>query len=56
VGGPRPHGPEEGDLALVSGSETQPQDPLIVGKMGAGETPAYRGLACVVFEELPLSE
>lgn len=37
------------------GSETQPPDPFISAKMGAANTPAYRGTAYVVFEELPLS-
>ncbi|MFO0005521.1 MAG: hypothetical protein ACK559_30765, partial [bacterium] len=30
-------------------------DPFISAKMGAANTPAYRGTAYVVFEELPLS-
>jgi hypothetical protein len=37
-----------------SGNETQQPDPFIAAKMGAGVTPAYRGTAYVVFEELPL--
>jgi hypothetical protein len=36
------------------GSETQTPDPLIVAKEGAANAPAYRGLAYVVFERLPL--
>jgi hypothetical protein len=36
------------------GDETQPPDPLIVAKEGADNAPAYRGLAYVVFERLPL--
>ena len=36
------------------GHETQPPDPLIVAKEGADNAPAYRGLAYVVFERLPL--
>ena len=37
------------------GSEAQAPDPFISAKMGAANTPAYRGTAYVVFEELPLS-
>ena len=37
------------------GDETQAPDPFISAKMGAGNTPAYRGTAYVVFEELPLA-
>lgn len=37
------------------GDETQTADPFIAAKMGAANTPAYRGTAYVVFEELPLS-
>ena len=36
------------------GDEAQTADPFIVAKMGAANTPAYRGTAYVVFEELPL--
>ncbi|WP_371055812.1 glycoside hydrolase TIM-barrel-like domain-containing protein [Rhodosalinus sp. K401] len=36
------------------GDESQTSDPFIVSKMGAANTPAYRGTAYVVFEELPL--
>jgi hypothetical protein len=36
------------------GSEDQTPDPLIVAKEGADNAPAYRGLAYVVFERLPL--
>jgi hypothetical protein len=36
------------------GDEAQLPDPFIAAKMGAGATPAYRGTAYVVFEELPL--
>ena len=38
-----------------SGGETQAPDPFISAKMGAEHTPAYRGTAYVVFEELALS-
>jgi hypothetical protein len=41
-------------LRLHKGGETQEPDPFIAAKMGAANTPAYRGTAYVVFEELPL--
>jgi hypothetical protein len=37
------------------GDEAQTPDPFITAKMGAANTPAYRGTAYVVFEELDLS-
>ncbi len=37
------------------GTADQPPDPWIEAKQGAGNTPAYRGLAYVVFERLPLA-
>ncbi|RBP80171.1 putative tail protein [Rhodobacter sp. 140A] len=37
------------------GDEAQSADPFITARMGAANTPAYRGTAYVVFEELPLS-
>ena len=37
------------------GSEVQTADPFIAAKMGASSTPAYRGLAYVVFENLALT-
>ncbi|BCB20570.1 glycoside hydrolase/phage tail family protein [Bosea sp. ANAM02] len=48
------------DVATVSmrlhhGHETQEPDPLIAAKE-AGEAPAYRGLAYVVFERFPLAD
>ena len=36
------------------GDEDQAPDPFIAAKTGAANTPAYRGAAYVVFEELPL--
>ncbi|MGY6704707.1 baseplate multidomain protein megatron [Roseinatronobacter sp.] len=36
------------------GDETQPRDPFISARMGAQNTPAYRGTAYVFFEDLPL--
>ncbi len=41
---------------VYTGSETQLPDPFIEAKMGAGNAPAYRGLAYVVFEQLPLEK
>jgi hypothetical protein len=40
-------------VRTYTGSETQTPDPLIVAK--EGDAPAYRGLAYVVFERLPLA-
>jgi hypothetical protein len=37
------------------GDEAQTADPFIAAKMGSANTPAYRGTAYVVFEELALS-
>lgn len=41
---------------LYRGSETQQADSLIAAIEGAGNAPAYRGLAYVVFERLPLTK
>jgi hypothetical protein len=41
-------------MRVYRGDETQTPDPLIVAK--EGQAPAYRGLAYVVFERLPLEE
>ncbi|NJN35756.1 MAG: hypothetical protein HC794_00340 [Nitrospiraceae bacterium] len=38
-----------------SGNEAQTADPFIAAKMGAANTPAYRGTAYVVFEDLALA-
>lgn len=38
------------------GDETQMPDPFIEGMMGADSTPAYRGTAYVVFEDMLLTE
>ena len=40
---------------LYTGSETQSPDSLIVAKEGAGNAPAYRGLAYMVFERMPVN-
>lgn len=41
---------------LHTGGETQSADSLIVAHMGAGNAPAYRGIAYVVFERLDLTD
>jgi hypothetical protein len=41
-------------MRLHKGDEDQEPDPFIAAKTGAANTPAYRGTAYVVFEELPL--
>ena len=41
---------------LYTGGETQEPDSLIAAKLGAGNVPAYRGLAYIVFERLPLAD
>ncbi|MCB8820046.1 baseplate multidomain protein megatron [Microvirga rosea] len=43
-------------MRVHKGQETQAADPLIVAKEGAANAPAYRGLAYVVFERLPLAD
>ena len=45
-----------GTLRLCDGSEDQAVDPLIASLEGIGSTPAYRGLALAVFEDLELAE
>ncbi|MDB5592168.1 glycoside hydrolase TIM-barrel-like domain-containing protein, partial [Enterovirga sp.] len=42
-------------LRVHRGDESQHPDALIVAKEGEGAAPAYRGLAYVVFERLPLA-
>ena len=42
------------NMRVYSGDEAQTPDPLIVAK--EGDAPAYRGLAYVVFERLPLAD
>jgi hypothetical protein len=41
---------------LHRGAEDQAPDPLIEAKQGAGNAPAYRGTAYVVFERLPIDD
>jgi hypothetical protein len=43
-------------IRVHRGTEEQAPDDLIVAKEGAGNSPAYRGLAYVVFERLPLAD
>ena len=44
------------NIRVHRGAEDQTPDELIVAKEGAGNAPAYRGLAYVVFERLPLAD
>ena len=39
-----------------TGDESQPPDPLIVAAEGIGLAPAYRGLAYLIFDDLPLAD
>jgi hypothetical protein len=41
---------------IYRGDESQNPDPLVVVKEGADNAPAYRGLAYIVFERLPLAK
>lgn len=41
---------------LHTGSQTQAPDPTIAAHLGADSAPAYRGIAYVVFERLPLAD
>jgi hypothetical protein len=43
-------------MRIYRGSASQLPDPLIEAKQGAGRAPAWRGLAYVVFERLPLDD
>ena len=43
-------------MRVYRGTETQQPDPLIVAKQGRGDIPAFKGLAYVVFERLPLAD
>ncbi|MBN9071514.1 MAG: glycoside hydrolase/phage tail family protein [Rhizobiales bacterium] len=44
------------EIRVHPGSATQDPDPLIEAKQGAGNAPAYRGTAYVVFERFPLAD
>src|SRR5690606_6360953 len=41
---------------VYRGTEAQTPDPLIENMMGAGNAPAYRGTAYIVFDNLPLEK
>ncbi len=41
---------------LYSGREDQAPDPLIEAIEGAGQAPAYRGVAYIVFEDMPVDQ
>lgn len=43
-------------MRIHTGDADQDVDPLIAAAEGTGTTPAYRGLAYVVFEDMPLGE
>ena len=43
-------------IRIYTGSETQTADSLIQAHIGAADTPAYRGVAYVVFENLQLAD
>ncbi len=43
-------------IRIYKGSETQTPDSLIQAIEGVAQTPAYRGLAYVVFEDFPLAD
>lgn len=43
-------------MRVYRGTQDQQPDPLIVAKEGADQAPAYRGLAYVVFENMPLAD
>jgi hypothetical protein len=45
-----------GTMRVYTGTETQLPDPLIEAAVGLDYAPAHRGLAYIVFEELPLAE
>lgn len=43
-------------MNFYSGNETQLPDPIMEQHLGVGNTPAYRGLAYIVFDDLDLSQ
>ena len=47
--------PDDLNLRVYTGSETQGPDPRIEAVEGAGKAPAYRGIAYVVIEDLDLT-
>ncbi len=44
------------EMRVYRGTQTQEPDALIEAKQGAGNAPAYRGTAYVVFERIPLDD
>ncbi|EHS52919.1 hypothetical protein PDO_4508, partial [Rhizobium sp. PDO1-076] len=44
------------EMRVYRGTPDQPADPLILARQGETQVPAYRGLAYVVFERLPLDD
>ena len=44
------------NYTVYKGTETQEPDPLITSFMGEDNTPAYRGLCYIVFNDLPLMD
>ena len=44
------------EMRVYRGVSDQPADPLILARQGETKVPAYRGLAYVVFERLPLDD
>lgn len=46
----------DGTITIYPGSETQTPDPTIESYEGAGNVPAHRGLAYIVFEDLALEK
>jgi hypothetical protein len=44
------------EMRVYRGTSDQPADPLILARQGEDKVPAYRGLAYVVFERLPLDD
>ena len=45
-----------GTIRIYKGDETQLPDPLIEADLGAGQTPAYRGVAYLVFDNFELAD
>lgn len=43
-------------FTLYTGSSTQNPDPRVEANLGIGSTPAWRGLAYIVFKDLPLDD
>ncbi len=44
------------EMRVYADGADQAPDPLIAARQGAGNTPAYRGVAYLVFDRLPLAE